>query len=136
MRLTASAYPNSVTQQPRSWTRATMGALMVLLSLLVVTWLDYVTGTAPIQHLYYLPIILAAFFLEYWGGLTCALAAIISYHLVNEHLRTLNYLESDYLQVALFLSVGAVRWRPNLDDFSVAQAFTPGTERGLVSKPH
>lgn len=111
MRLTASAYPNTVTQRPRSLARVAMGGLMVLLSLLVVTWLDEVTGTAPVQHLYYLPIILAAFLLEYWGGLTCALAAIISYHLVNEQLRTLHYGESDYLQVALFLSVGAIAAR-------------------------
>jgi diguanylate cyclase (GGDEF)-like protein len=81
---------------------------MIFGLLFVVAWLDYATGTAPIQHLYYLPIILAAFIFDYWGGLTCALASIVSYHLVNEHLRALNYGESDYLQVALFLSVGVI----------------------------
>ena len=43
--------------------------------------LDYDTGTAPIQHLYYLPIILAALIFDYWGGLVCAFAALVSYHL-------------------------------------------------------
>jgi len=79
--------------------------------LLVIAWLDYDTGTAPIQHLYYLPIILAALIFDYWGGLACALAAIISYHLANQHLRALNYVESDYMQVVLFLTVGAITAR-------------------------
>jgi diguanylate cyclase (GGDEF)-like protein len=111
MQLTASTYPSSVTQRPRSSLTVLIGVLAVLLLLLVVGWLDYATGTAPVQHLYYLPIILAAFVFDYWGGLLCALAAIVSYHLVNEHLRALNYGESDYLQVALFLSVGAIAAR-------------------------
>ena len=79
--------------------------------LLVIAWLDYATGTAPIQHLYYLPIILAAFIFDYLGGLACALAAIVSYHLANQHLRALNYGESDYLQVLLFLTVGVITAR-------------------------
>lgn len=79
--------------------------------LLVIGWLDYATCTAPIQHLYYLPIILAAFIFDYWGGLACALAAIVSYHLANQHLRAMNYVESDYLQVVLFLTVGAITAR-------------------------
>jgi diguanylate cyclase (GGDEF)-like protein len=84
---------------------------MIVLLLFVIAWLDYATGTAPVQHLYYLPIILAAFIFDYWGGLTSALAAIVSYHLANQHLRALNYGEGDYLQVVLFLTVGAVTAR-------------------------
>jgi len=61
--------------------------------------------------LYYLPIILAAVIFDYWGGLVCALAAIVTYHLANQHLRALNYGEGDYLQVSLFLIVGAVTAR-------------------------
>jgi two-component system cell cycle response regulator len=77
----------------------------------VIAWLDYATGTAPLQHLYYLPIILAALMFDYWGGLACALVAIVSYHLANQHLRALNYGETDYLQVLLFLTVGAITAR-------------------------
>jgi diguanylate cyclase (GGDEF)-like protein len=88
-----------------------VGATVILLLLIAIGWLDYVTGTAPIQHLYYLPIILAASIFDYWGGLACALAAIVIYHLANQHLRTLNYGESDYLQMALFVSVGIVTAR-------------------------
>ena len=63
------------------------------------------------QHLYYLPIILAAFIFDYWGGLACALAAIVFYHVANQHLRGLNYAEGDYLQVLLFITVGAITAR-------------------------
>jgi diguanylate cyclase (GGDEF)-like protein len=111
MRLTVSGYPDAGTKRPLSSLPASVGAATIVLLLFVIAWLDYATGTAPIQHLYYLPIILAAFIFDYWGGLACALAAIVSYHLANQHLRALNYVESDYLQVVLFLTVGAVTAR-------------------------
>src|SRR5438105_5052607 len=105
MRLTLSGDPGARTKRPMSSLPASVGAAMIVLLLLVIAWLDYATGTAPIQHLYYLPIILAAFIFDYWGGLACALAAIVFYHLANQHLRALNYGQSDYLQVVLFLTV-------------------------------
>ena len=111
MRLTVSGYPGAGTKRPISSLPVSVGAAIIVLLLFVIAWLDYATGTAPIQHLYYLPIILAAFMFDYWGGLVCALAAIVSYHLANQHLRALNYLESDYLQVVLFLTVGAITAR-------------------------
>ena len=111
MRLTVSGDPDARTKRRTSSLPTSVGAAIILLLLLVIAWLDYATGTAPIQHLYYLPIILAAFIFDYWGGLVCALAAIVSYHLANQHLRALNYGESDYLQVSLFLIVGAVTAR-------------------------
>src|SRR5437016_7749616 len=108
MRLTVSGNPGARTKRPIASLSTWFGAAVIVLLLLVTAWLDYATGTAPIQHLYYLPIILAAFVFDYWGGLACALAAIVFYHLANEHLRILNYGESDYLQVVLFLTVGAI----------------------------
>jgi diguanylate cyclase (GGDEF)-like protein len=48
---------------------------------------------------------------DYWGGLTCAFAALVCYHLANQHLRALNYGNDDYLQIALFLTVGAITAR-------------------------
>jgi diguanylate cyclase (GGDEF)-like protein len=86
-------------------------AAVVVLLLMAVTWLDYATGAAPVQHLYYLPIILAASEFDYTGGLACALVAVGLYHFANEHLRALSYGESDYLQIALFLAVGIVAAR-------------------------
>ena len=85
-----------------------VGAAIIVLLLLVIAWLDYATGTAPVQHLYYVPIVLAAVIFDYWGGLACAMTAVVFYHLANQHLRALNYGESDYLQVSLFLIVGVI----------------------------
>jgi diguanylate cyclase (GGDEF)-like protein len=111
MRLTVSGYPSGRTQRTTASLPASIRGAIVVLVLFVIAWLDYVTATAPLQHLYYLPIILAALMFEYWGGLTCALAAIVMYHVANQHLRALNYGESDYLQVLLFIGVGAVTAR-------------------------
>jgi len=111
MRLTVSGFTGARAKEPMSSLPASVTAVMIVLLLFVIAWLDYATGTAPVQHLYYLPIILAAFIFDYWGGLASALAAIVSYHLANQHLRALNYGEVDYLQVVLFLTVGAVTAR-------------------------
>ena len=86
-------------------------AVIILSLLLAIGWLDYATGTAPFEHLYYLPILLAASLFDYAGGLLCALLAIALYHLANAHLRALHYDRSDYFQVALFLIVGGVTAR-------------------------
>ena len=111
MRLTVSGDPRARTKRIVSSLPASVGAAIIGLLLLVIAWLDYATSTAPVQHLYYVPIVLAAFIFDYWGGLACALTAIVFYHLANQHLRALNYGESDYLQVSLFLIVGVVTAR-------------------------
>ena len=111
MRLTVSGFTGVRAKEPMSSLPASVAAVMIVLLLFVIAWLDYATGTAPIQHLYYLPIILAAFMFDYWGGLVCALAAIVSYHLANQHLRALNYGEGDYLQILLFLTIGFITAR-------------------------
>jgi len=108
MQLTVRNYsrsePDALSMAPR---RKAAGMVTILL-LLAVAFLDYATGSAPVQHLYYLPIILAGFNFDYAGGVTCAVIAIILYHFANEHLRLMAYAESDYLQIALFLIVGLV----------------------------
>jgi len=75
MRLTVSGDAGTRTERRTASLPAPIGAITIAVLLAVVAWLDYTTGTAPIQHLYYLPIILAAFVFDYWGGLTCALVA-------------------------------------------------------------
>jgi diguanylate cyclase (GGDEF)-like protein len=77
-------------------------------ALLLVFALDRATGAAPFQHLYYLPIILAAVRFRKRGGVIAALAAIVLYHAANPHLLTLAYEESDLVQIVLFLATGAV----------------------------
>jgi len=48
---------------------------------LLVLALDAVTGEAPVQHLYYLPIVFASVRFGRRGGLTAAIIAIAFYHL-------------------------------------------------------
>src|SRR3954463_10896020 len=77
-------------------------------TLLLIFALDLVTGSAPVQHLYYLPIIFAAVRFGRRGGLTCAALAILFYHLDNPHLLPFEYQESDVVQIAVFIAVGAM----------------------------
>ncbi len=80
--------------------------------LLVVTFLlDRSTDAAPVQHLYYLPIIIAASRLRWSGGLVTSLVAIVLYHLANSALLTFAYRETDLVQIALFIAVGGVTAR-------------------------
>ena len=83
------------------WTIAlVMGALAVIFEL------DRRTGSAPVQHLYYLPIILAGVRFRLFGGLVTALLGIVLYHLANPQLLTFRYAESDLVQIILFVVVG------------------------------
>ncbi|MEP7116538.1 MAG: diguanylate cyclase [Acidobacteriota bacterium] len=84
-------------------------------ALLMVFALDRATDVAPVQHLYYLPIILAARHFKMRGGIVAALAAVLLYHAANPHLLTLVYEESDLVQIVLFLAVGAVAGRLTAD---------------------
>jgi diguanylate cyclase (GGDEF)-like protein len=77
-------------------------------ALLLVFALDRATDAAPVQHLYYLPIILAGVRFRMRGGVTAALASIALYHLANPHLLTFRYGEQDFVQVALLVTVGVV----------------------------
>jgi diguanylate cyclase (GGDEF)-like protein len=87
----------------RAW-----ASVLVVAALLLIFALDRVTGSAPVQHLYYLPIIFAALRFGRPGGLIVALAAILSYHLANAPLVRFQYGESDIVQIALFVAVGVV----------------------------
>jgi diguanylate cyclase (GGDEF)-like protein len=93
-------------QMSRPWVIAFVAA-----GLLVTFVLDRSTGAAPVQHLYYLPIILAASRLRWTGGLITSIIAVVLYHLANRPLLTFAYRETDLVQIALFLAVGAVTAR-------------------------
>ena len=81
---------------------------LVAIGLLTVFILDRVTGAMPLQHLYYVPIILAGVSCEVAGGVLTALTAIVLYHVANPHLLTFAYEASDVVQIGLFLLVGIV----------------------------
>src|SRR5262245_16636407 len=90
--------------QHRHWS----SLVVAIAALLMVFELDRRTGAAPIQHLYYLPILFAAVRFRMRGGLLVATAAVLLYHIGNPHLLTVGYAESDVIQIALFLAIGAV----------------------------
>jgi diguanylate cyclase (GGDEF)-like protein len=82
-----------------------------VLGLVLTYLLDRMTDAAPVQHLYYLPIIVAASRLRWVGGLATSLGAIVLYHLANRALLTFAYRETDLVQIALFIAVGVVTAR-------------------------
>jgi diguanylate cyclase (GGDEF)-like protein len=94
----------------RRWT-----ALAVVLALLFIVRLDVVTGDAPVQHLYYAPIVLAAVVFGWRGGLLTSAAAIVLYHAANIETITVHYRESDAIQAGLFVASGLVTARFGAD---------------------
>lgn len=90
----------------RWWTIAGL-----LAALWAVFALDRATGSAPVQHLYYLPIIFAGMSFGMRGGSAAACAAIVLYHAANPHLMAFRYEHWDVLQIALFIAVGVITAR-------------------------
>ena len=82
--------------------------VLVTGAMMVVFALDRWTGAAPYQHLYYVPIVIAAVTLGRWAGPVTAVGAVVLYHLANPVLFSARYQESDLVQIALFLASGAV----------------------------
>jgi diguanylate cyclase (GGDEF)-like protein len=95
---------------PTAWAAAVLAGAFVGIVLL-----DRATGTAPAQHLSYLPIIFAAVRFGVAGALPASAAAILSYHLANSHLLAFRYQYSDLVQVGLFMVVGLFTARLTLD---------------------
>ena len=86
------------TVQPRLARARSLG--LVAAALLLIFALDRSTGAAPVQHLYYLPIMFAAVGLGPWAGPIVALGAVLLYHLANPVLLTARYKESDLVPVS------------------------------------
>jgi diguanylate cyclase (GGDEF)-like protein len=105
MRLTGhrtSADPGGVVKTPAGpiWTWAA-----VIAALALIFMIDRATAAAPVQHLYYIPIILASLRFGFRGSAVSAVA-IALYHLANPRVITFRYEESDVVQIALFIAVG------------------------------
>jgi diguanylate cyclase (GGDEF)-like protein len=92
----------------RSTPSSLWAAALVVGALLLIFAADRATGSTPVQHLYYLPIMLAAVRFRMRGGVISALSAILLYHVANPHLYTLKYEEPDLVQIILFLAVGMI----------------------------
>ena len=88
--------------------RSSWAGMAVIAGLLFILALDQATGAAPVQHLYYLPITLAAVVFGFGGGIAASFVAIVFYHLANPRLLALGHEHWDVVQVALFLAVGMI----------------------------
>jgi diguanylate cyclase (GGDEF)-like protein len=83
-------------------------AVAIVGAMVVIFFLDRNTGDTPVQHLYYLPIILAALEFGASGGVAVALGAVLLYHLANDSLFSAGRGEADIVQVVLFIAIGVV----------------------------
>ena len=108
MRLTNAQDPPA--RRPAAHVRAldVIALICVLAVMALVFVLDRATGIPHVQHLYYVPIIVAAIRFGMLGGAGAAALAIVLYHLANPHALTWRYGESDILQIAVFMAVGIV----------------------------
>jgi len=111
MRLTTSGdvEADHAPQAPSLRTVAVSAALLA--GFVLVFALDQSTGSAPVQHLYYLPIIFAAVRFGFRGGSAAPVAAIVLYHEANPRLLALHHEHWDVVQIALFVAVGLITAR-------------------------
>ena len=84
---------------------------LIVAALLVFLALDTSTGAAPVQHLYYWPIVFAGVRFGRRGGLMCAAAAIVLYHIANPHALTFRDEQPDLLQMGVFVAAGVLSAR-------------------------
>jgi diguanylate cyclase (GGDEF)-like protein len=93
---------------PRRRLKAPWTLAVVAGALWLIFELDRRTGSAPFQHLYYLPIILASLRLGRSTGLVVSIIAVALYHLANLDHFTTGYADTDVVQTVLFVVVGIV----------------------------
>ena len=111
---------------PSRWTATVVGGLLA-----VIYFIDRGSGTAPVQHLYYLPIILAGTRFLTRGGVVVAFMAVVLYHLANPRLLSGAYAEADLVQIALFFAVGVVTARLARDKRRLQELATTDDLTGL-----
>jgi len=114
MRLTR-ATPGPLTPPKDSLLDVIRKTALIVALLAAIFALDRATDAAPVQHLYYLPIVLAGLWFTRSASLTAAGAAVLLYHFANAHLRTLRYGEADVLQIVVFFAVAIVTTRLTAD---------------------
>jgi K+-sensing histidine kinase KdpD len=109
---------------------------LIIGALYLIFLLDRATDATPVQHLYYLPIIIAAIRFGRRGGLIVALSAIALYHAANPRLLTFRYGESDLVQIALFLAVSLITAKLALDATRMRQLAMTDDLTGLHNLAH
>jgi diguanylate cyclase (GGDEF)-like protein len=109
MRLTSgSRLESSIPLAARSLIQSALAVAGVTAGLLLIFDLDQASGSAPLQHLYYLPIVFAAIRFGFRGGVMASLAAIVLYHVSEPRLLVFGHEHWDLVQVALFIGVGLI----------------------------
>lgn len=88
--------------------RSIAWAIALAAALFLIFELDHKTGTAPVQHLYYLPIIVASLRFGLTRGLLASLVSVGLYHAANPALVASGYKETDVVPIALFVVVAIV----------------------------
>lgn len=107
MRLTATVRAGVDRGEPPSVGGGASTAGLVA-GLVLVFVLDQSTGSAPVQHLYYLPIIVAAMRFGTSAAMAASVIAIALYHVSNPRLLAFGHGHWDFVQVGLFVAVGLV----------------------------
>jgi diguanylate cyclase (GGDEF)-like protein len=108
MRLVTSRLSDPLSARSGSPRTHAAAGLVVLATLCGIFALDRATGAAPVQHLYYLPIIVAALQFHRRGAVVVSTLAIVLYHLANKRAVNGHYGESDIIQIVLFFAVGVI----------------------------
>lgn len=80
-------------------------ALVLAIALVSIFVLDHRTAEAPVQHLYYIPLIFAGLRFGAAGGLLTGIGSIGLYHVANIRFSPRAYHEADLLQMAVFIAV-------------------------------
>ena len=80
-------------------------AFLAVIALASIFVIDHRTAEAPVQHLYYIPLIFSALRFGATGGLLTALASIGLYHAANIRVSPRAYHEADLLQMVVFIAV-------------------------------
>ena len=84
-------------------------AIVVAVCLAAGFAIDSATGAAPVQHLYYLPIVIAGLGFSWrYAGAVVGVMAVLLYHFANPALMAARYREPDVVQVILFIAIGIV----------------------------
>jgi diguanylate cyclase (GGDEF)-like protein len=103
----------------------------VVTALWTIFEVDRRTGSAPVQHLYYLPIVVASLGVGRFAGVATSLLAILLYHLANLAHFTGGYTEADVVQTMLFVVVGIVTAKLSEDARRLRQLATTDDLTGL-----
>jgi len=101
---------------PKNQTKATLKAGIIIVFVLIITVLHFSTGTDRFylhqiyQRSYYIPIILASFWFEVWGGLLTAagLTALYLIHIWHDWSHHPDYTFQQYAEIAMYFVIAAL----------------------------